>query len=198
MKKRSLLFNSALLLSAISMNAQDMTPKNWKFSQMQLGSAEQLFIKETCKTDWNISFPYRAADGKEGAITMSHYPEGDIVTAGKFYGELPAAEQEVFDNFFSSCSIVPGGELGNLFCIKGKNTTADDFRGEACSYSLPNTTLFFMTGDDLPLNSAYRISFSIRSIVNEGAYPSLSFAVATSHYDGIDEGSYRTFSAFSI
>lgn len=196
MRKKPLLLCSALWISACGLFAQDMTPKNWKFSEMPLGSAESLFIPETCKTSWNISFPYRAGDSREGAITVSCYPSGDIVTAEKMYGELPASEQGVFDDLFSSCSIVPGGPLGNLFCIKGKNTTASDGRGVTNSYSMPMSTFWFVSGNDLPLNSAYRISFSLRTIVNSDLVgAALKLTVGTSHWDGIDAGSYRQIEA---
>lgn len=193
MKCKSLLFcSSAMLFSMAQVSAQDFTPTNWKFSTMEVGSASSLFIKETCKSAWNISFPYRAADSKNGAITLSIAPGGDIATAGKLYADMPEAEKAVFDDFIQSAAIVPGGDLGNLLCIKGKEFAGDDSRGTKHAYLAPNTTLWFFSGTELPLASNYRVAFSFRTILNPDVVgAALSFTMATSHYDGVDAGSYR-------
>ena len=193
MKCKSLLLGvSAILCSMGQVSAQDFTPANWKFSEMKTGSASSLFVKETCKSAWNIGFPYRAADNMNGAMTLSIAPGGDIVTAGKLYADMADAEKAVFDDFIQSASIVPGGDLGNLFCIKGKDLTEEDARGVKHAYNAPNTTLWFFSGTDLPLASNYRVSFSFRTILNpEVIGAALSFTMATSHYDGVDDGSYR-------
>lgn len=183
--RRNLLLASAVCLFSLGAMAQDYAPAAWKFSTQEIGSAQGLFIREMAKTDWNASAPFRLADNLDGAIGLTSAAGGDIAIGGKSYADMSEGDKAAFEDFYNSCQIVDGGTLGHIFCYQGNKSTAVDARAVKNPKSMPNSTLFWLSNTDVPLNSNYRLSVSFRVIAN--GQGKLALTVATSHYDGIDE-----------
>lgn len=178
---------------ANAINAQDYAPVNWQFNKMSVGSAEEIFIREMGSTNWNCKAPFRLADDGEGGIGLSCAPGGDITGPGSDVFEgVTEADKAVLDEFYKAARIVNGGSE-NLLCLAGKSATATYLGSEKCTKSLPNATLFWLSGTDMPLDANYRLTIDYRAIADsEGE---MALTLATSAYDGVDEGpSYRTYS----
>lgn len=206
MKIKNLLLGTTGLLLAVSMNATDYEPVNWRFSEMEVGSAEGIFLKEMASTNWNCKAPFRLADNGQGGVGLScHYDgNGDIVgPVSDTYEGVSDADKETFEDFYKNAYIVDGGSE-NLLCLIGKNATATYPGASAREKSFPNATLFWLSGNEnsetvMPLASYYRLTIDYRVITPE-ENSKIDLTIATSHYDGIDQasglasGGYRTFS----
>lgn len=192
MKIKSLLVSATSLLCAVGVSAQDYAPAAWKFSEMSVGSAESIFIKEMASTDWNCKAPFRQADNGNGGVGLACYVGGDVVgPATDSYADMSEADKATFDEFYKSVQIVNGGSE-NLLCIVGKDATQSYPGAVQCTKSFPNATLFWLGGTDMPLNKNYRLTIDYRVITPE-ENGKISLTLATSAYDGVDNGAYRTF-----
>lgn len=194
--KGLLLFCAAGLLASSSLIAQDYAPVNWKFSEMEEGSAESIFIKEMGATTWNCKAPFRLADDGNGGIGLSCNVGGDLTGPGSdTYENVTDADKAVLEEFYKAARIVNGGSE-NLLCLVGKNATVD-YPGAVKNIKLlPAATLFWLSGTDMPLASNYRLTIDYRVIAQADA--NISLTIATSAYDGIDNGTdlgtgYRTY-----
>ncbi len=198
MKVRNLLLVATGLLCAAGMSAQDYAPAAWRFSEMQVGSAESIFIREMGSTNWNCKAPFRYADDGQGGVGLAcpSSQGGDMVgPSTDSYADMSEADKAVFEEFYQSAQIVNGG-TENLLCLVGKNATESYPGGVANTKSLPAVTLFWLSGTEMPLASNYRLTIDYRVIAKEDG--KISLTVATSAYDGIDQGTdlgdgYRAF-----
>lgn len=199
MKIKNLLLAATGLFCVVGMNAQtqDYAPVNWKFSEMEVGSAESIFIKEMGSTNWNCKAPFRLADDGQGGVGLSCNVGGDITGPGSdVYENVTEADKAVLDEFYKAARIVNGGSE-NLLCLAGKNATADYPGAQKNIKLLPAATLFWLSGTDMPLASNYRLTIDYRVIAS--ADSKISLTLATSAYDGVDNntglasGGYRTY-----
>lgn len=191
--RRNLLLASAVCFLSVSIMAQNYAPTAWTFSKQEKGSAAGLFIKEMAAAHWNCKAPFRLGDHLDGSIGLACYVSGDLVgPITDDYAQMSEADKVSFGEFYKACQIVDGGELGNLFCYQGKGSTLSDSRAVQNTKAMPNSTLFWLSNTDIPLATNYRLSMGFRVIANSGQN-SLKLTIATSHYDGIDNGTYREF-----
>lgn len=184
--RKILLLGVSCLFAGSSLFAQDYAPKAWRFSEMNVGSAEEIFIKEMGSTNWNCKAPFRLADDGNGGVGLSSNVGGDITGPGSdAYENVTEADKAVLDEFYKSAAIVNGGSE-NLLCFIGKSSENTYPGGIQCSKLLPNATLFWLSGTDMPLGANYRLTIDYRVIAKEAG--SITLTVATSAYDGIDQG----------
>ena len=200
--RRNLLLASAACLLSMGAMAQDFTPTNWKFSQMEIGSADGLFIREMASTNWNCKAPFKLPGGYDGGIVLANYVGGDVVgPATDSYAGMSDADKATFEEFYKSCQIVDGGALGHLFCYQGKSSSAKDSRITNNPKSFPNATLFWLSNTDPVTDANYRLTINYR-VVSDYAddinKSQLDLTIAGADYYGIDAGTdlgdgYRTF-----
>ena len=187
MKGRILLLSSISMLFAMGAMAQDYAPANWKFSKMEKGSAEGIFIREMASSKWNCSAPFRLGDNLDGSVGLACAVGGDVAgPASDKYEGMTDDDKAVFEEFYKACQIVDGGVLGNIFCYQGNTSTGTDSRAVKNTKSMPNSTLFWLSNTDIPLGNNYRLSVSFRVIAD--AAEKMKLTLATSSYDGIDQG----------
>ena len=193
MKIRNLLVGATGLLCVVGASAKDYAPGTWKFSEMPVGSAESIFIKEMASTNWNCKAPFRLADNGNGGVGLACYAGGDVVgPVTDSYANMSEADKATFEEFYKSVQIVNGGSE-NLLCIIGKEAAQSYPGGVQCPKSFPNATLCWLGGTDMPLNQNYRLTIDYRVITPE-ENGKISLTLATSAYDGVDAGpSYRQF-----
>ena len=193
--RKILLLGVSCLFAGSSLFAQDYAPKAWRFSEMNVGSAEEIFIKEMGSTQWNCKAPFRLADDGNGGVGLSCAVGGDIVGPGSdAFDNITEADKAVLDEFYKSATIVDGGSE-NLLCLYGINSENTYQGATKCEKSLPNATLFWLSGTDMPLGENYRLTIDYRVITNSAG--AIKYTIATSAYDGIDNntglgsGGYR-------
>lgn len=183
--KRNLLLTSAICFLCMgAMAQQDYAPLNWKFSQMQIGSAESLFVREMASTKWGCSASvFRLGDNLEGAIGLAC---NGIGSGTDDFTKFTDEQKATFEKFYHSCQIVDGGALGNLFCYQGSNSDVVDARITKNTEAMNNATLFWLSDTNIPLGKSYRLIFSWR--VASKIDSNMKVEIATSAYDGIDNG----------
>lgn len=193
--RKILLFGVSCLLAGSSLFAQDYAPQAWKFNDMNVGEAESIFIKEMGSTQWNCKAPFRLADDGNGGVGLSCAVGGDITGPGSdAFENITDADKAVLESFYKSARIVDGGSE-NLLCLIGRNSENTYPGGAKCEKSLPNATLFWLSGTDMPLGEKYRLTIDYRVIANNAG--NIKYTIATSAYDGIDNntglgsGGYR-------
>lgn len=183
--RKILLLGVSCLFAGSSLFAQDYAPKAWRFSEMNVGSAEEIFIKEMGATTWNCAAPFRLADDGNGGVGLSCAPGGDITgPETNVFDNVSEADKAVLEEFYKAAMIVNGGSE-NLLCLIGKNSESTYPGGVKCEKSLPNATLFWLSGTDMPLGANYRLTIDYRIIANKAG--SIKYTIATSSYDGIDK-----------
>lgn len=193
--RKILLLGVSCLFAGSSLFAQDYAPKNWKFNEMNVGSAEEIFIKEMGATVWNCKAPFRLADDGNGGVGVSSAVGGDITGPGSnAFENITDADKAVLEEFYKSATIVDGGSE-NLLCFIGKDAENTYPGGVKCEKSLPNLTFWWLSGTDMPLGGNYRLTIDYRIIAKNAG--SIKYTIATSSYDGIDNntglgsGGYR-------
>lgn len=211
--KKGLLLTTAALCAMGAMAQTDYAPENWRYNDMQAGSAEGLFIKELVSTESNAKAPFRAADnGKGGIVAISWGGESASGTVTSDYNAIDQKDKDAFESFYKSSRIVSTNLVNietqestpeNLFCIIGKNATSTYPGGEQATVSFPELQLMWLSGNEnsttpLQLGKNYRLTIDYRVIHNDPNFSGkIGVTIATSAYDGIDQntglgdGSYR-------
>ena len=210
MKKGLLL--SAAALCAMSMMAQDnYAPVNWRFDQMNVGSAEAIFVKSMASAAWNCKAPYRGADDGMGGIALSNNGANGESADTQDGWTNKEATLEYFEDFYDNARIVSldftdAGEAWteNVLCLIG-NQAPEGYTsyagGQARTKSFGNATMFWLSGNEeskvpMVLGVNYRMTIDCRVITKNEA-DQMDFTLATSAYDGIDQntglgnGGYR-------
>ena len=168
--KKSLLLTVAAL-TAVSMSAQtDVTPKNWKFSEMPVGSAESIFIREGASLNWNIKSPNSANwynKGADGGCAVSNWIADDAPDSYASDAFTDEYKQQ-FEDFYQAASIVNAGSE-NILCLIGSDAQAT-YVGGTKAPSMPCATLFWLSGDNssnLALDKPYRFTIEYRIITTQ-------------------------------
>ena len=197
MKKGLLL--SAAVCAAIAVNAQDYTPKNWKFSEMPVGSAESIFLRKGASTKWNIKSGFQNyTDGESGGVCLANWKIGDTGTDS--YDLMPQEDKDAFEAFYNAATIVDGGSE-NLLCFIGNNASST-YPGGVKAPSMPYATLFWLSGEDMPADRYYRLTIEYRAIVSTTYAEGLNLTIGGADWYGIDtdteftgngDGGYREF-----
>ena len=188
--KKSLLLTTALC-ATLAASATDYAPTNWQFANMSTGSAESVFIEEGASLFWGLNAPFTKwyTNGANGGIAVS-FGHGESEPGMTNNYTLMTEEQKAqFAEFYKSVSIVDGGEE-NLMCLIGPNATVEGttYPGAQKSPDVGALTMFWISGDNIPLNSYYRLTFEYR-VVAAGDYPSgIQFQIGNGSWNGIDEG----------
>jgi len=190
MKTKKLLFSLAVFSAVTCMNAQtDMTPANWKFSTKPLGPASSIFIKESSSIGGNLVYGkttvdgrkgFRAADSYDGAIVVNNWTGA---ADGTEYPNMTPADQSNIDAYINAFQFVDGGQLGNLLCYQGNGSTNSRPGAVKNTQEMSAPSLNVFTQKDLPVG-IYKVTISIRTIMNTGVAPKISSAyVASSWFD---------------
>ena len=160
--KKSLLL-TATLCAAFAVNAQDVTPTNWQFANMKVGSAESIFLKDLATTTGN---PNKTATVNQvtnaGGVALTCWYEGGTENAA----DIAADTKALYEEFYKGASIVNGG-TENLLCIMS-NAAAEELRypdAGSCPSSLP-LTMLWLTGKNLDLDSYYRFTVEYKILSN--------------------------------
>lgn len=195
MKKGLLL--SAAVCAAIAVNAQDYTPKNWKFSEMPVGSAESIFLRKGASTLYGISSGFQNyTDGESGGVCLANWKAGGT----NKYENIPDEDKALFEDFYKAATIVDGGSE-NLLCFIGNNASST-YPGGVKAPSMPNATLFWISGEDMPADRYYRLTIEYRAIVPITYAEGLNLTIGGADWYGIDtdteftgngDGGYRVF-----
>lgn len=185
--KKSLLLTTAALCT-MAMSAQDYTPANWKFADMPLGSAKSIFCEEGASLAWNLSGPFTNwyIDGANGGIVACLGHDGGVNNFASMNDEQKAQ----FTQFYESATIVDGGEE-NLLCFIGPNATREEatYPG-ATKYGAVDghVILFWMSGNDIPKDSYYRLTYEFRTVVDKDYAECFKMEIGNASWNGIDEG----------
>lgn len=182
MRRNLLLASAACLFSVCAIAQQDYAPLNWKFSQMEIGSAESLFIREMASSNWGMAVKvFRYGDNLQGAVGLACEGIGTITDD---FTKFTDEQKDTFEKFYNSCQIVDGGALGHLFCYQGSSSDVVDARITKNTVNMGHATLFWLSDTNIPVGKNYRLTFSWRvaSKVND----KMKVSIATSAYDGID------------
>ncbi len=210
MKLQSLLLTSACLCAFGAAAQSNYAPTNWRFDQMNVGSAYDIFIPEMASCGWNCSAPFRLADDGRGGVGLANSGTNDESVDN--YDSMSDATKEYFEDFYENSRIVAtnliydSGETTseNILCLIGNSATSTYAGGVARSNSFSNGTLFWLSGNEdslypMEAGAYYRFTMDCR-VITETELGSIDLTFATSHYDGIDSntglasGGYRTLS----
>lgn len=184
MRRNLLLASAACLFSVCAMAQQDYAPLNWKFSKMEIGSAEGLFVREMASTLWGMDAKvFRYGDNLQGAVGLAC---NGIGAGTNDFTKFTDEQKATFEKFYNSCQIVDGGALGHLFCYQGSSSDIVDARITKNTEAMGNATLFWLSDTNIPLGKSYRLSFTWR--VASKIDNNMKAEIATSAYDGIDNG----------
>lgn len=213
MKKGLLLTGAALC--AMSMMAQDVNyaPVNWRFDQMEVGSAESIFLKDMASAAWNCKAPFRSADNGNGGVGLANNgANGESADNPEGFANQEAT-LAYFEDFYTNARIVATNIVDgdnrtpeNILCLIGKDAAATYPGGQARTNSFGSATLFWLSGNEnsgttpaMEVGKNYRLTIDFRVIMPESVeVDQVDFTLATSAYDGIDQntglgdGGYRT------
>ena len=183
MKIKSLLFLSAAgLLYVAGVNATDYAPSNWRFSEMQVGSAAGIFEEQMATGKWNIESSYFQTYSNCVGLA-NNYPNGTP------YDQMSDADKVKFRNFYESAQIVNGGSE-NLLCLVGKNAPDTYPGGVAFTETFPNATLFWLSGTEAGGEpNHYRLTIESR-VITSATSSSMKLSLANSQYNGVKDGGY--------
>ena len=204
MKTKKLLFSLAISVATCMSAQTDMTPSNWKFSTKPLGPASSIFIKEASAIGGNLVYGKTTADGHKGFRAADSYDGAIVVNNwtgaadGTEYPAMTAADQSNIDAYINAFQFVNGGQLGNLLCYQGNGSTNSRPGAVKNTQSMSAPSLNIFTQKDLPVG-IYKVTFSIRTIMNAGTSPkSSSVYVASSWFDQLKFAGSSTGIAFGI
>lgn len=185
MRRNLLLASAACFFSMCAIAQTDYAPLNWKFSQMEIGSAEGLFVREMASTNWGCnSATFALGEKLQGSLGLACWGIGGEGAITNNYTKFTDEQKAIFEKFYNSCQIVDGGALGHLFCYQGSSSDVVDARVTKNTENMANATLFWLSDTDIQLDKSYRLSISWRvaSKIDE----KMKAEIATAAYDGID------------
>lgn len=160
--KKSLLLTTAAMCAFGMMAQTDYAPTNWKFANMSVGSAENIFIPEAASLQWGIQAPNVGnwyTGSNDGGVVLSNWIADDAPNSQTgFTDEWKAT----FDEFYKAASIVDAGSE-NILCFIGADAKTS-YEGGTKAPSMPNATLFWISGNQVPLDANYRFSIEYRFI----------------------------------
>ena len=183
------------LLSIKSVVAADLdvTPLNWKFSQMQIGSARSLFLEQSACIGGNLTYPFRDADSRDGAFAANDW-RGPGTT--KFIN-MTEDQKKSFYDFYDAWRIADAGAMGKVLIYQGKNSTGSDGYNRAVKNinTLNAPSLNIISPANLETGQNYEVEFTLRVIMNDGASSNkFNMYTGTSWWDPIaGNGDYRNF-----
>ena len=196
--KKSLLLTTALC-ATLAASATDYTPKNWDFANMPVGSAKSIFLEKGASTVWNIKSGFQNyTDGESGGICLANWKSGGTDQFANFTEE----DKTLFSQFYEAARIVDGGSE-NLLCIVGNSATGT-YPGGVQAPAMPYATLFWLSGEDMPLDNYYRLTIEYRAITSLNAMDGMQMTIGGADWYGIDtdtefsgngDGGYREYKA---
>lgn len=182
------------LLSIKSVVAADLdvTPLNWKFSQMQIGSARSLFLEQSARIGSNVNRPFRDADGRDGAFAVNDWRGYDVN-----YVNMSEDQKKSFSDFYDAWRIADAGAMGKVLIYQGKNSTGSDGYNRALKNinTLNAPGLLIISQSNLETGQNYEVEFTLRVIMNNGASSNkFNMYTGTSWWDPIaGNGDYKNF-----
>ena len=127
-----------------------------------MGSAENIFIPEAASLQWGIQAPNVGnwyTGSNDGGVVLSNWIADDAPNSQTgFTDEWKAT----FDEFYKAASIVDAGSE-NILCFIGADAKTS-YEGGTKAPSMPNATLFWISGNQVPLDANYRFSIEYRFI----------------------------------
>lgn len=207
MKRNLLLTGAAICALGALAQTTNYAPQNWRFDQMQAGTAESIFLREIATGGWNCPAPFAAYDGKGGIAIAT----GGAGVSSNSYASMTDEEKAYLEDFYTNAQIVTTTftttdtkeqTTENVLCMVGKDATETYGTGTARVNSFPNPALFLISGNEdsstpMTVGRYYRLTIDYR-VITEAATGSISVTIADNSYNGIDigtglgSGSYRT------
>lgn len=194
MKKKLLVCSVITLLSMNGIAQEDVTPSGWKFDDMELGNAGNLFIEKAECIGSRLSFDgthFKIEDPtRDGAFVLNRYVDEERKNI--VYAQLTEDEKTIFRDFYDACQIVDGGEIGKLFCFQGIHSKAVDVRAKKDRSEINAPSINLISANELT-PGIYRMTVSMRLVMNEdyddhrkaiGAYITNSTATEALYYAG--------------
>ena len=200
--KKSLLLTVAAL-TAVSMSAQtDVTPKNWKFYDMEAGTSayeNNIFWEEWGSTDWGLrtSTDFVNNVGEDGGIVYAAGTNLDGSAGSNNYANIDEANRAAMKSVYEAATIVDAGRNGtekeNILCFIASGTDKTFPGGTKSPVSMYSAAFFWYTGKNLQLDKDYRLTFEFRAITDNSVAGGVDLGVNGADYYGIDTENGYTF-----
>lgn len=196
--KKSLLLTAAAL-TTMAMSAQtDVTPKNWKFSDMEAGTSayeNKIFWEEWASTDWGIrtAGEFVNAVGNDGGII---YASGTSLTGGTVtnnYDNMTEGDKAALKNIYESATIIDAGRNGNetenILCFISSSASTSFTGGNAATTTMQDGTFFWYSGKDLSYGN-YRMTFEYRAIIGNSVASGIDLTFLGADYYTVNTYKY--------
>lgn len=186
MKKRFLLASAAALIMAANVSAQDITPDNYKFSDLEKGSFN---IEGVCYGKANamnnvaeLKDPFAAEEGSTKAANFDSFK--GLVVVEKWTGEdteYKTTGDDALEALRTGANIIDlGGEVGKVLCICGSES--DWTPGQATGNGALTGDIAFLLKSEGGVNTRVKIVYQqySKSKISDKTTKGLKFMMKTS------------------